>query len=210
MLLQRSSDPIMKSATVNSFVTPIWQPLPQFRALFNQTGRKLTSEPMFENATSPAHASQRPRWYLGRGGERHGPITDAKLFALAAEDMIAPSDLVWRPGFLSWIAAGEMPGLLIPPPLPNAIVGRAMASADPAPRLSVVADPPAAMPEAAPSAAMPHETIEEPATPMAEAETPAAPEPLAGAVASAAVGWGGNKNLEALRDALRSAPNYAP
>jgi hypothetical protein len=196
--------------TVNSFVTPIWQPLPQFRALFNQTGRKLTSEPMFENATSPAHASQRPRWYLGRGGERHGPITDAKLFALAAEDMIAPSDLVWRPGFLSWVAAGEMPGLLIPPPLPNAIGGRAMPNADPAPRLSVVADAPAAMPEAAPSAPMPQESSEEPATPMGEVDIPAAHDPMAGAVASASVGWGGNKNLEALRDALRSAPTYAP
>ena len=165
---------------------------------------------MFENATSPAHASQRPRWYLGRGGERHGPITDAKLFALAAEDMIAPSDLVWRPGFLSWMSAGEMPGLLIPPPLPNAVGGRAMPGADPAPRFSVVADAPAAMPEAAPSAAMPHETIEEPVTPMAETETSAAPDPVAGAVASASVNWAGNKNLEALRDALRSAPNYAP
>ncbi|HKT17414.1 MAG TPA: DUF4339 domain-containing protein [Stellaceae bacterium] len=172
---------------------------------------------MFENATSssPAHASPRPRWYLARGGERHGPIADAKLFALAAEDMIAPSDLVWRPGFLSWVSAGEMPGLLIPPPLPNAIGGRAMASADPAPRLSVVAEAPAAMPEAAPSAAMPHESGEEPATHMPEAETPAAhapmaSEPVASTVTSASVGWSGNKNLEALRDALRSAPNYAP
>jgi len=170
---------------------------------------------MFETATSPSptHASQKPRWYLGRAGERHGPITDAKLFSLAADDMIASTDLVWRPGFLSWISAGEMPGLLIPPPLPNSIGGRTLPSADPAPRLSVVPETQAATPEAMPSAMMPHESSEEAAAPLAEAaeaDAPAAHEPMASPVASATVGWSGNKNLEALRDALRSAPNYAP
>ena len=165
---------------------------------------------MFETATSPspASASQKPRWYLARGGERHGPIADAKLFSLAAEDLIAASDLIWRPGFLSWISAGEMPGLLIPPPLPNSLGSRPIASPEPAPRLAVVTETPAPSPAAASPAPPSPDAAEE--EPMGDAEPATVQEPAAASVASGTVSWSGNKNLEALSDALRSAPNYAP
>ncbi len=70
-------------------------------------------------AASSSPLSEKPRWYLARGGERQGPLPASKLFALAGEDKLEPSDLVWRPGFLGWRTAGEVPGLLIPPPLPQ-------------------------------------------------------------------------------------------
>lgn len=174
------------------------------------------SDPMFD----PTSSSQKPRWYLARAGERHGPIGDAKLFSLAAEDLIAPSDLVWRPGFLAWISAGEIPGLLIPPPLPGSAGGRAGSGADPAPaaRLTVVNETDSAVAGLTTNAAAPHDHgphdqgDDDVATRSsgAAAEAPIAQEQAASNVTTAAVGWGGNKNLEALRDALRSAPNYAP
>ena len=58
---------------------------------------------------SPSPAGDKPRWYLARDGERQGPLTTAKLYAMA----------------------GEVAGLLSPPPLPQGI--RAMPSAEPAP-----------------------------------------------------------------------------
>src|SRR5690348_12591459 len=138
---------------------------------------------MFETATapSPASASQKPRWYLARGGERHGPIAEAKLFSLAAEDLIAASDLIWRPGFLAWVAAGEVPGLLIPPPLPNSLGGRPISSPDLAPRLAVVTEAPAPSP-AASSAPHSQEAAEE--EPMGETEPATVQEPAAAGVAS--------------------------
>ncbi len=69
--------------------------------------------------------SQRPRWYIARTGEKQGPLTLSAIVALAENDAIEPDDLVWRPGFLAWIEAGQVPGLLIPPPLPEAIAGPA-------------------------------------------------------------------------------------
>jgi hypothetical protein len=73
--------------------------------------------------------SQRPRWYVARSGERQGPFTLAAIAALAENDAIEPDDLVWRPGFLAWIEAAQVPGLLIPPPLPEAIAAPAKTAA---------------------------------------------------------------------------------
>jgi hypothetical protein len=78
---------------------------------------------------SPAPSpGDKPRWYLARDGERQGPLTTAKLYAMAGEDRLETSDLVWRPGFPAWRQAGEVAGLLSPPPLPQGI--RAMPSAE--------------------------------------------------------------------------------
>ena len=82
---------------------------------------------------TPSPAADRPRWYLARDGERQGPLTTAKLYAMAGEDRLDPTDLVWRPGFPAWRQAGEVAGLLSPPPLPQGM--RAIAGAE-APPLS--------------------------------------------------------------------------
>jgi GYF domain 2 len=132
----------------------------------------------------PSMPAEKPRWYLARGGERHGPFTDSKLFALAGEDMIEPGDLVWRPGFTAWTQATEVPGLLTPPPLPQGMKSK---PADPA---------------------------QPPALPGASEDETHAARPSAAEVpldlSAATPGWSGNRNLDALRDALQRAPNYAP
>ncbi len=164
---------------------------------------------MFE----PASSSKKPRWYLARAGERHGPIDDAKLFSLAGQDLIAATDLVWRPGFLAWISAGEVPGLLIPPPLPNSLGGRSMPDLDDAPpRLAIVTETnsvPTGLMTSSPESRDAHDEDFAPRAAAADPETSAAEDQATHSLTAASVGWGG-KNLEALRDALRSAPNYAP
>lgn len=75
-------------------------------------------------AASSPPLSEKPRWHLARGGEPRGPLPASKLIALAGEDKLDPTDLVWRPGFLGWRKADEVPGLLIPPPLPQMAPGK--------------------------------------------------------------------------------------
>jgi len=133
---------------------------------------------MSDIVNHPSSPTEKPRWYLVRGNERHGPFPDSKLYALAGEDRIEPGDLVWRPGFLAWTQASEVSGLLTPPPLPQG-----MKSSPPALPVAVGDD-----------------------TTTAATGTADAPADV-NAVNSA---WSGNKNFDALRDALQRAPNYAP
>lgn len=69
------------------------------------------------------------RWYVSRTGQRSGPFSDAELRALATAGSLAPTDVVWREGLPSWVAAGTIRGLFaesnprptpraLPPPLP--------------------------------------------------------------------------------------------
>ncbi|HYM01453.1 MAG TPA: DUF4339 domain-containing protein [Stellaceae bacterium] len=71
-------------------------------------------------AKSNRSSSEKPRWYIVRAGERHGPLSNNAILALAENDAIDGGDLVWRPGLMEWIEAGKVPGLLTPPPLPEA------------------------------------------------------------------------------------------
>ena len=57
------------------------------------------------------------RWYIARGSEQHGPITDREIQQLIVQGSLRYDDQVWRPGFEEWRPAGEVPGLLAPPPL---------------------------------------------------------------------------------------------
>jgi GYF domain 2 len=82
-------------------------------------------------------STEKPRWYLARGGERQGPLTNSKLYAMAADDHIEMTDLVWRPGFPAWKPAGEVAGLLTPPPLPQGMKGPSAPEADRPPPLPV-------------------------------------------------------------------------
>lgn len=51
------------------------------------------------------------QWYVGRQGNREGPMSSADLRRLAATGLLAPSDLVWRDGMTDWVAAGSIRGL---------------------------------------------------------------------------------------------------
>lgn len=55
-------------------------------------------------------------WYVGRGGQRRGPVSWADLQGLAAGGKILPTDLVWREGMADWVAASTIAGLFAPAP----------------------------------------------------------------------------------------------
>lgn len=69
----------------------------------------------------------RARWYYSSGGNRVGPISEQELRDRWNTGNLAPWDLVWRPGFETWIEASAVRGLGIdpgdesePPSLPDA------------------------------------------------------------------------------------------
>ena len=65
-------------------------------------------------------------WYYNRGGEQHGPISDAELKALAEDGFLLPTDLVWRSGLPNWVPIQSIKGFCMeldpvctgPSPLP--------------------------------------------------------------------------------------------
>ncbi len=66
-------------------------------------------------------------WHYARSGAKKGPLTSEEIRALAASGGLQPTDMVWHPGLDKWQMATEIPGLLLPPPLP----GRSEAQAIP-------------------------------------------------------------------------------
>lgn len=71
-------------------------------------------------AVPDCNASQGTSYHLMRGAERFGPFTWAELTSFAANDQIAPDDMVWGPGFERWMAASSVHGLLPAEPSPAA------------------------------------------------------------------------------------------
>jgi len=55
-------------------------------------------------------------WYIAREGKQHGPLSEMEMNKLVELGHLKPSDLVWRPGFPEWRAAGEV---FTPQPQPN-------------------------------------------------------------------------------------------
>ncbi len=49
------------------------------------------------------------KWYLGRDGRQHGPISGAELAKLIELGHIKGSDLLWRDGFKDWMAPSAIP-----------------------------------------------------------------------------------------------------
>lgn len=68
-------------------------------------------------------------WHLSRGPEHLTVISEQALRALATLGKLHADDLLWRPGFKSWISAQSVPGLLAPPPLPTKQSGQTLAEA---------------------------------------------------------------------------------
>jgi hypothetical protein len=63
------------------------------------------------------------QWYLGAGGERHGPYDIAGLAAQAGSGALTGATLVWKAGMAQWTPAQQVPELAqilasTPPPLP--------------------------------------------------------------------------------------------
>jgi len=61
-------------------------------------------------------------WHYSVQGNRHGPVAAAELKRLADAGKLSPTDLVWKEGLASWVAASSVKGLFTgsptPPPLP--------------------------------------------------------------------------------------------
>ena len=54
------------------------------------------------------------RWYYGKDGVKHGPLSAAQIKKLADSGDLAPSDLVWKEGMARWVEASTVPGLFAP------------------------------------------------------------------------------------------------
>lgn len=65
-------------------------------------------------------------WFVGRDGNRQGPVSAETLRRMAASGQLSPSDLVWREGMSDWAPAGAIRGVfpgpgepLVPGVAPN-------------------------------------------------------------------------------------------
>jgi TM2 domain-containing membrane protein YozV len=54
-------------------------------------------------------------WYYAQNNERRGPVSFAKLKAMAAEGWLGRDDLVWRQGMANWVPARDAEGLFTNP-----------------------------------------------------------------------------------------------
>ncbi len=60
-------------------------------------------------------------WYLARGEQQWGPITDVEMGRLVALGKVLPNDFVWNAMMTGWVAAHTIPGMVrapMPPPQP--------------------------------------------------------------------------------------------
>ena len=48
-------------------------------------------------------------WYYSIGSDRHGPVDEATLKALARTGKLKPNDRVWHPDFDDWRVARDIP-----------------------------------------------------------------------------------------------------
>ncbi len=65
--------------------------------------------PPMKSEALPHNASA--RWFVARGGERHGPMTEDELVSRCQAGCVAREDLVWVKGMPSWIRAIEVESL---------------------------------------------------------------------------------------------------
>ncbi|MGB6426717.1 MAG: DUF4339 domain-containing protein [Methyloceanibacter sp.] len=56
-----------------------------------------------QHRIAPSDAQTRaPGWYLAKGDQEFGPLTDRELAMLAERGGLKPEDLLWTPGFDTW------------------------------------------------------------------------------------------------------------
>ncbi|WP_348650997.1 SPFH domain-containing protein [Micromonospora sp. WMMA1947] len=74
-------------------------------------------------AAEPPPLPGQAQWYVGVGGQRHGPYDLGGLAEQANAGALGAETLVWRTGMAQWQPAGQVPELAsvlasVPPPLP--------------------------------------------------------------------------------------------
>ena len=77
------------------------------------------------------------QWYVARGGQQHGPISDVEMRLFVTNGHLKPSDLIWRPGFTDWQPATAIfppPTAAPAPSLPSAPAAPPESKAEQAPR----------------------------------------------------------------------------
>jgi len=53
-------------------------------------------------------------WFYSKGGQKHGPVSDADLQNLISRGEVGPSDLIWKEGMSDWQKASTVSGLVFP------------------------------------------------------------------------------------------------
>lgn len=56
-------------------------------------------------------SSSDDQWYVSRNEKEYGPVWFVDLAQYAEQGRLLKSDLIWKPGLASWVAAGEVSGL---------------------------------------------------------------------------------------------------
>jgi hypothetical protein len=64
--------------------------------------------PAFFPATASAPPPEPPEWYFTNNGDQSGPVTWTHLRQLAASGQVQPTDMLWKAGMPSWVAAGTI------------------------------------------------------------------------------------------------------
>jgi hypothetical protein len=73
---------------------------------------------MHEHPHTASAGSSATSWYLSRGEEQHGPLTDRELLLLAERGGLKPDDLLWKPGFDGWKPVHAVCGAVAPAAAP--------------------------------------------------------------------------------------------
>jgi hypothetical protein len=83
-----------------------WMPASQVEAFFPAPGTTPPPPPL-----PPPVAPERAEWHFTKGGAQAGPVTWTQLRQLAASGQLQPTDVVWKAGMPSWVAAGTIQNL---------------------------------------------------------------------------------------------------
>ncbi len=106
-----------------------WVPASQIEAIFPPTGITPAPPPL------PVPVAAEPaEWHFTKSGAQAGPVTWTQLRQLAASGQLQPTDMVWKAGMPSWMAAATVQNLF-----PSATA----ASSPPLPLMPVAGSPPA-------------------------------------------------------------------
>jgi hypothetical protein len=73
-------------------------------------GKQAASPPEQDDLTDLGSAAQ-PEWYYTQKRQQVGPVTWTSLRELALSGKLLQTDMVWKPGMVSWAVAGSLTDL---------------------------------------------------------------------------------------------------